>query len=391
MAFLPTFRYSLGGAEMPISPGSSLWESPLPMNRHHFQESDTDNTGHAGLTHGDYFTAVRRFLETERFHLISAAFDPEKRDPVSDIQICLMKHGEFYHPARVRVASTNRHRSFVLNVALSRSGRGVIDAEVSALERLGNLTGSSFVPKVYGKGSVEIGSDLTADMFLGEWFEGYHEFHLSRRPSDGAQTLCVWGENDIPRYLAPEEAYLIYHQATRILTLYFNMISTEHISHWHHAAGDFVIKHEPDRLKVKLITVRHYGPLLRMDETAHGPSQNDHAMAALVLFFLTLSIRMRLDRLDGISDVVWADDTAVIGIWTGFLEGLSGNRFPFPSDPVAQFERHLSTYSIADLHDLAETLVARLSVSSDERAVVETNIGRHMEVLCDTIGQIGFP
>ncbi len=392
MAFLPTFRYFLGGAEMPVSPGSSLWASPLPMNRHHFQESDTNSVGYSGLTHGDYFTAVRRFLERERFHLISAAFDPEKKDRVSDIQICLMKHGEFYHPARVRAASSSRYRSFVLNVALSRSGRGVIDAEVSALKRLGDLSVPPFIPKVYGKGSVGIGAGLTADMFLGEWFEGYHEFHLSRGPLNGAQTLCVWGKNDIPYYLTSEEACLLYSQAARILTLYFNMATTEQISHWHHAGGDFVVKREPDQLKVKLITVRQYGPLLRMDKIGREPGQKDEqAMAALMLFFLTLSIRMRLDRLDGIGHVAWADDIAVIGIWTGFLEGLSGSYFPFQSDTVAQFERHLSTYSISGLHDLAEALVATLSVSSAERAVVETNIGRHMEVLCDTISRIGFP
>ena len=362
------------------------------MNRHHFQESDKNSAGRSALTHGDYFTAARRFLERERLHLISKVFDPEKKERISDIQICLMKHGEFYHPARVRVASNNRHRSFVLNVALSEPGRGVIDAEVSALKRLGDLPAPSFVPKVYGNGSVGIGADLTADIFLGEWFEGYHEFHLSRRPSDGAQTLCAWGENDIPYYLTPEEACLLYHQAAMILTLYFNTASTEHISHWHHAGGDFVIKRGPHQLKVKLITVRQYAPLLRMDKIARDPGQNDdQAMAALMLFFLTLSIRMRLDRLDGIGDVAWADDTAVIGTWTGFLEGLSGGCFPSLSDPVAQFERHLSIYSISDLYDLAETLAASLSISSAERAVVESNFDRHMEALCDTIGRIGFP
>ena len=392
MASPPTFRYFLGGAEMPVSPGSSLWGSPLPMNRHHFQSNSKRSAGHSSFNHGDYFTAARRFLERERFNLVSAAFTPEQVDRISDIHICLMKHGEFYHPARIHVASTNgRHRSFVLNVAVSESGRRVIDAEVSALKRLGDVSGPSFVPKVYGKGSAAIGGKLAADMFLGEWFEGYHEFHLSRSLSCGPQTLCVWGENDARYFLSPEETCLLYHQAARILTLYFNMATTEHISQWHHAGGDFVIKRESDRLAVKLITVRRYSPLLQIDTAIRDPIQKrDQAMAALLLFFLTLSIRMRLDRLDGIGEVAWADDTAVVGVWTGFLEGLAGSYFPFLSDPVAQFESYLSTYSTTDLCDLAETLVAALPTGPAEKAVVESCIGRHMEVLCDTIIRIGF-
>ena len=118
--------------------------------------------------------------------------------------------GSFIIPPEFVRPRGSRYRSFVLNVALSRSGRGVIDAEVSALKRLGDLSVPPFIPKVYGKGSVGIGAGLTADMFLGEWFEGYHEFHLSRGPLNGAQTLCVWGKNDIPYYLTSEEACLLY-------------------------------------------------------------------------------------------------------------------------------------------------------------------------------------
>ena len=114
-------------------------------------------------------------------------------------------------------------------------------------------------------------------------------------------------------------------------------------------------------------------------------------MAALLLFFLTLSIRMRLDRLDGTGDVAWADDSSLTGVWTGFLEGLAGCYFPYSSNPVSQFKSYLSIYSTAGLRDLSETLAAALPMSASEKAVVETHIGRHMEVLCDTIGCIGFP
>lgn len=387
----PTFRYSLGDEKAPVSPGSSVWESPLPMNRHHFQGSHANRAILGGFTYGDYFTAARRFLEREQFQIISPALMPERAERISDIQICLMKHGEFYHPAKIRVALRGRSRSFVLNTALSRPGRQGIDAEVSALKRLEGLSGPSYVPRVYGKGVVAICGDLIAEMFLGEWFEGFHEFHISRA-FDGSQTLCAWGENDESYFLTSEEAYLLYHQAARILTLYYNMATTEHISCWHHAAGDFVIKRDLNRLSVKLITVRKYSPLLQMDKAICFSSQEgDQSMAGLLLYLLTLSIRMRLDRLDGIGDVVWADDMAVTGMWTGFLEGLEGSYFPSVPNAVVQFERYLSTYSKGDLYDLALTLVASLCIDAAEKTVVEAFIEHHIEVLCDTISRIGFP
>ena len=44
---------------------------------------------------------------------------------------------------------------------------------------------------------------------------------------------------------------------------------------------------------------------------------------ALLVFFLNLTIRMRLDRQDGIGEIVWADDIAIKGTLQGFLEGLA--------------------------------------------------------------------
>jgi hypothetical protein len=47
---------------------------------------------------------------------------------------------------------------------------------------------------------------------------------------------------------------------------------------------------------------------------------------ALILFFLQLTIQMRVDRLDGTGDVVWADDACMEGVVAGFLGGLASGR-----------------------------------------------------------------
>ena len=390
----PAFRYFVGEVEVSASSGDPLWETPLPMDRHHFQDSDTSPPHYTGITHGDYFSAARRFLEKDGFDIISSAFAPGLSGDAPNIHICLMKHGEFYHPARILVSSDGRQRTFVLNVAVSESGRRIIDTEISSLKRLGKISKRSLIPRVYGQGCVAVRHDLDAEMFLGEWFEGYQEFHLSRNVSGKARKLCLWRENDTPYFLTSEDSGLLYHAVAKILTVYYNMATTEHISRWHHASGDFVVKHEANRLSVKLVTVRAYGPLLQMEEEALNPRYNcDQATAALLIFFLNLSIRMRLDRIDGIGDFVWADETAVTGAWTGFLDGLANNFFPsqWLSEPITQLKNYLATFSVSELFDLAETLAASLPALPAEKAIIEKHLGNHMAALCDTISTIGFP
>lgn len=387
----PSFRYLIGGAEQPVVPGSPLWESPLPMDRHHFRHGTGEGSAHEGFTHGDYFSAARRFFKEYDSSTLSDAPGEKLRQNPSDIDICLMKHGECYHPAKITMTVGEHRRTFVLNVAVSDPGCRIIDTEIAALERLGGVGDSSFVPRIYGRGDVAMNGERTVRMFLGEWFDGYHEFHISER---GPRGLSVWGEEDIPSSLSTEAAQLLYHQAAGILTRYYNPATTEHVSGWHHAAGDFVVRCRENRVDVRLITVRQYGPMLKMDEVSAGSAQQrEQALAALLLFLIGLSIRMRLDRLEGIGEMAWADDTAVTGTWTGFLEGLSENYFPTPllPDPIAQFKEHLASYRPEDLYDLAETMSAALPLGPAEKVLVEKHLDSHVDSIIDTIRRIGFP
>jgi hypothetical protein len=194
--------------------------------------------------------------------------------------------------------------------------------------------------------------------------------------------------------LAQAVSDLLYHQISKILTCYYKPFTTEHISRWHHAAGDFVIRCTDNRVDVRLITIRRYDPMLKMGKSPETiTDRTEQTLAALLIFLISLSIRMRLDRLDGIGDMAWADDTAVLGVWSGFLEGLAENRFPsvLLENPVKQFEVHLSSYSVADILELAETIASTLSVGPQEKALIEKQFSRHMETLLETIGSIGFP
>jgi hypothetical protein len=166
--------------------------------------------------------------------------------------------------------------------------------------------------------------------------------------------LWEYGKGD--RVLSSEQGFEIYRQSAQILTLYYDLNDFHLIYPWHHAAGDFVVRigkesnpPQPpfrkggnignvldddknqnipplekgdrggflDKTDVKLTTVRGYEPFMGIQEDDFVPP-----VLALFYFLLHLSIQMRLDKLDGVGDVVWADDFCVDATISGFFDGL---------------------------------------------------------------------
>jgi hypothetical protein len=99
------------------------------------------------------------------------------------------------------------------------------------------------------------------------------------------------------------------------MTLYYDIETFEQIFPWHHAAGDFVVKTQDKSLDIRLVTARQYA---RMVDRSAGISVHE----ALLFFLLNLSVRMRLDRIDGVGGVAWADDECLGATLEGFVEGL---------------------------------------------------------------------
>ena len=65
------------------------------------------------ISHGDYFTAVRNFLEQDGYEIITRAVSQQTRrditsEEIEEIRIFLEKHGEFYHPARIETVLARR-------------------------------------------------------------------------------------------------------------------------------------------------------------------------------------------------------------------------------------------------------------------------------------------
>ncbi|MGD8448194.1 MAG: hypothetical protein PVJ20_00270 [Desulfobacterales bacterium] len=344
------------------------------------------------VSHGDYFTAVRNFLEQGKSEIITRAVSQYMHreitsQEIKEINIFLEKHGEFYHPARIETLLRGTAIAFVLNVAISDSGKRCIQKEYGLLKQLNEDFPFSFLPKVYGRGRVSIAGDEIA-MFLGEWFKGYNEFHISLDLADQKHKILVWDDEHGSYFLTDDQTKNLYRQAARILTGYYNVNTFEQILSWHHAAGDFVLKCQDNRIDLKLITVRQYRPLFGNDRINKVPDA-ELILEALLVFFLNLAIRMRLDRLDGIGEIVWSDDIAVEGTLKGFFEGLA-LKPPFVSIPgplMDGFRNHLLSCSQEDLFGLSQAMVDAYHPQSPEIPVIKKNLKRHVKILFNTIQQ----
>ena len=383
------FKYFLSHKKNPVPKRSQIWTAPLPMSRKQRQ----NDTGIC-VSHGDYFVAVRNFIEQDRSEIMTRAVSQHMHREVTsqeikEINIFLEKHGEFYHPARIETMLHGTAIPFVLNVAISDAGKRYIQREYGLLKQLNENFPFSFLPKVYGQGCVTIAGE-EIEMFLGEWFKGYNEFHVSLDPADEKHKIVVWDYAHGNYFLNDDQAVNLYRQAARILTGYYNVETFEQILSWHHGAGDFVLKCQNNRIDVKLITVRQYSPLFKYESGSEDEKPDTEIiLEALLVFFLNLTIRMRLDRLDGVGKIVWSDDIAVEGTLKGFFESLA---LKPPSVSISgsltdDFRNHLLSCSQSDLLGLSQAMVDAYNPQSPEIPVIKKNLKRHVTILFNAIEQ----
>jgi hypothetical protein len=382
----PKITYFLYELKNSVSSDHPLWESPLPLHRNASSRIMHPKSD-LSVNYGDYFQAVGEFLKKNHYNIISAAVSQQiertiNPEEIREIRVCLEKHGAFYHPARIDVLGADFWTKFVLNVA------DCIDKEYGSFEKLNHVIQGHILPNVYGKDDIPLNNDLKLGMFLGEWFDGFHEFHLSRDPSDNTLKIRVWDPKRRGFYLSTPQCRELYRQASWILTSCYNVETTEHIFSWHHASGDFIVKLENNTVDVKLITVRRYESALKNEDR-----NTEAIMNALLVFFLNLTIRMRLDRLDGTGELAWSDDISVPGSVLGFLEGLAQKPvidiLPGPIDGcfIYQFVNHTQS----DLLDISRTILNAYPPQASEVPLIRKHLHKHMGVLRQVINDFGGP
>ncbi|RLC25512.1 MAG: hypothetical protein DRH21_03875 [Deltaproteobacteria bacterium] len=396
MSAKPQFKYYLQSKKYFIDEKTDIWSLPIPLSIKKPQKADG-----ISVTYGEYFYAVRFFLEKDEFKSITSAISQHlnqniKPEEIQEIHIYLEKHGEFYHPARIETFMNGSRILFVLNAAISSAGKGFIKREFEILNKLNNEFSFSFIPKVYSQGEICIkNKNVGISMFLGEWFKDFNEFHISQNKYKQAKTdssvkIVVWDHEKGNFFLSDDETLELYSQVAMILTCYYNAETFEQIFPWHHAAGDFVIKLQKNNVETKLITVRQYAAMLEnKNETAKNNTDSDIYLMldALLVFFLNLSIRNRLDRLDGVGEIVWSGNIAVEGTLNGFLKGLSQISYNnlLPDTLAVDFINYISCFSKTDLLELCNSIVNTYNPMAPELSVIRKNLKNHVDLLHDAL------
>ncbi|MGD9078022.1 MAG: hypothetical protein PVG96_01715 [Desulfobacterales bacterium] len=390
---MPRFSFFISYSKEPVTQDSPIWHEPIPLRLDTLIKHD----GHGeSISHAAYFRAARSCLEANSFEVITRAVSRQlNRDvtasDIEEIRIRLEKHGEFYHPSRIETVVNQQQLSFVLNVAISETGRRFIEAEFHLINRLNTEQPLHYLPQAYGLGRADGLNGESFAMFLGQWFEGYHEFHTSFDPVDKILKIMVWDDVRGRFFLSVEQTQTLYALVSKILTSYYNLESFEQVFSWHHAAGDFIVRVKNEKLDLKLVSVRRYEAIFGdQKNTQTTPVDPQQILQALLIFFLNLSIHIRLDRLDGIGEMVWSDSLAVEATLVGFLEALSMKPdIPFlPDSPLACFVAYLTSCSEKDLIDLTGAIINRSNPQMPGLAVVKKNINTHGEILYASIQQI---
>jgi hypothetical protein len=366
------FRYFLSCPSEVVAEGGNLWRCTFPLSRNPNEAWETEPAG-IGLTYGDYFTAIRQFLENREFRVITTAIHEAGKQPctardIGIIDIFLVKHGQFYHPSRVEVLAMGQVFTFVVNIALSFPGISCIKREFYLLKRLSLTPSVAYLPKVYGYGEVILPKGCVVKLFLGQWFDDFHEFHISLDPKDQQYKIRVWNASPEFRFLTCGETLELYRQIAMILTGCYDIESFDQVFPWHHAAGDFIVCCSNDSVQIKLITVRHYGSLLE------NPDKDEDTILQAMLFFLVnLSIRTRLDRLDGVGDVVWAGRSAVEATIRGVMDGLSakGQRWDL------RLQEFLAAVSLPEFTEICEAVADSYHPLAPELPVVREKLAAH--------------
>lgn len=391
----PPVKFFLSGQEQVVKPNSELWNSPLPSNRKSTQiKSCKDNPG--SITYGDYFETAGAFIKENDYAHILKALSYSKQniclEHINEIRILLEKHGQFYHPAKVVVVTHDSEIPFALNVAVSQAGIECAENEYLILQRLHTQIPNNFIPSVYGYGKIiSKRSNLPIAMFLAQWFEGYNEFHISKDPEDGIYKIIVWDHINGNMFISNDHAIEIYRQAAMIMTFFYNINTFEQIFPWHHAAGDFVVKIIDNKPDVKLITIRQYASLYAIDNMVDNVAADSELIfEGLLMFIIVLSIRMRLDRLDGTGDTVWADNEAVEGTIKGFMDGLcmKGESNLIPNDFDNKLLDYLSSCYEDQLLDLSKIVVNSFNQSAPDIVVINKNLSRHSSELYQSLKKL---
>lgn len=338
---------------------------------------------HPFLTLGDYFQAIETFVCS--LSLCSNFQDPEGNGPafsgklpIERLTIRSEKHGAFYHIASIELRGKSHSSKFAVITALSKRNRKRLHREFNILQNLGRRYRYPYLPRVYAIKELPVlraGGRSSWALVLAEWLENYHEWHFVPGHGLGRAKIRLWDFGKGFRWLTSEEGLELFKQAAKILTLYVDGLDFSQIHPWHHGAGDFVVRAEGGECTVRLTTARNYKPILFLPA-----GQRESPYLSFLYFLLNMTIRMRLDRVEGIGKTIWIEPWVLLPVLNGFFDAIQGmiedkRKLLFePSD----FRILLRSFTKEDFVKLLEPLLGLYEKEKDhELPIIRENLVSH--------------
>lgn len=308
-------------------------EGPVPLNNETgalLLPADASSPG-PRITYGPYLRAIANYLSGNSCRplrtLLARLPSPRHLSEVTSISLTSEKHGAVYSVSRLDIRCGSKTFPFAVNAAFLPAQQAFLQHEHALLGTLYRRYRLPHLPRPFLSGTTLLQTgetSCTIKLLFVEWFHDYHEFHLSGpHPVEGDETgypIRVWKPGDASFFLDPDQVRDLYRKAAAILTAYLDGDTFRQVYPWHHAAGDFVVRTNAGGLDVRLITVRSYRSLLP------GRSDAKDKLLGLLHFLINLSLRMRLDRLDGTGALVWAGPGCLRDVVLGFSEAWENRR-----------------------------------------------------------------
>lgn len=381
------FNFGLSPSAPAVTAESELWSTPLPMELGAFQGAPARSDQTPAPTYGDYFKAARNFLLHDNMALLRQAAGKVLGRAVAfreveGVGVYLVKHGAFYHPARIEASIAGQSVPLVLNVAVSARGRRTLPLEFKAMSRLRQTLSTAYWPVCHGVGYGTTGNGRPWPMLLGDWLEGYYEFHLTENTASEEPGVVVWDSDRGHHLLDSRQVHALAGQAAELLTYAYNPLTFDAILGWHHAAGDFVARLQADEIDLRMITVRDYAPLV-----ADTPADISAVLDAIVVFLVGLSFRLRLDRLDGVGRPALYPRWVVSDIWKGFWRGLLSGcaERGLPDDFSAAVMKFVRLQGVDRLMPIAEAVIQKYPINSETRNLLQGICTDHVQALRDAV------
>ncbi|OPY72866.1 MAG: hypothetical protein A4E63_01089 [Syntrophorhabdus sp. PtaU1.Bin050] len=378
------YCFSSSGGDVPVDEATLARPFMVaPFERHPF------------MTLRDFFSAIRDFILSSEGQPLVALLSRSRNRPVSmeeigTITIRYEKYGTLYQIASAEIPVNGSRMKFAVSTAVSPFAQKTLDREFKLIGELNHRTSPSYLPQAYYIGTTRVEQEKqteTLTMTLSEWFDDYHEWHFSSDDEE-SDRIVIWDMGGGNRFASESESYEIIRQASRILTLYYDAGTYCRVAPWHHGGGDFIVRTGAEGVTVKLVTARGYDPLASLSTQKKINPYN-----ALLLFFLELTLKMRLDKLEGMGETTWAGASVVKAAYHGFMQALKikEEQEEWEDVEVENFTALLLSLRRDEVEKLIRSHLDEYVFhdTSDYRAVMN-HLERHAADLCAVIEGLSF-